>query len=367
MTIDVVAFTTEASETSIALEVVAAFDDPEISITPVVFFEPESSPFGLDVVSLDAASQFDARAYRRFISVIRSVEPDIVHVHPNATGAIVRVLSRVAGVPTVVSTEHNPHTHFGPLKNAVNGSTNWLSDVVVANSERTAASLGRWERALLTAAGTRTVVIHNGVDVRAIDDAIDRRPPPDLPDGYVVGTAARLVPQKNLSAAVDAVAELTDTGPDVHFAIVGKGPSRDALERRATERGVADCVHFLGYLPERRDVYPFLASLDAFLFPSSFEGFGVAVAEAMAARTPVVVNDIPTTREVVGEAGVYADASDPVAFARAVERLLTDDDRRRSLADRGRDRVVERFSLEETVTRHAELYRSLVAETGEEE
>lgn len=176
--IDVVVFINEATETSIPLEIAGKIDnDDDFSVTIYSFFEPEGTTFGYDVCSLDATSQFDLRAYRRLYRRLREENPDVFHVHPNATGSIARILSTVADVPHVVTTEHNSHREFGHLKNLLNGGTNWLNERVICNSQSTANSFSSWENKLLKLVGTNKEVVYNGVDLERIKTSISRRPP----------------------------------------------------------------------------------------------------------------------------------------------------------------------------------------------
>ncbi|WP_226010906.1 glycosyltransferase [Halomicrobium salinisoli] len=363
--IDVLVFLNEASESSIPLQVASDIQEPDVDVHVCSFFEPDDNTFGVDVEWLGARSQFDPLAYYRLVKFVRTIDPDVVHIHPNASGSVARVLLSAVG-PALVSTEHNVHDHFGRLKRVVNGITNPLNDVVVANSETTRDSLSGWESALLSLTNTPVQVIHNGVDIEAITAASNQATVSSLPDGFLVGTAGRLVPQKNQSALVRAAAPLLRDRDDSALVIVGDGPLRAELEAVAAELGISDQTHFLGYLPERTDVYAVMDELDVFVFPSQYEGFGVAIAEAMALGTPVVANDIPILREVVGDAGVFLDVSDTAAFAAALTDLAENDCRRTELARRGSERIERRFSLERTVEEHVRMYRRIARGDGTE-
>lgn len=358
-TVDVLVFVNDTSETSISLEIASHIADENISQTICSFFSPGSPAFGLDVVSLDARSQHDVRAYRRLYALLRGKQPDIFHVHPNATGSIARVLGRLAGVPHLVSTEHNTHSDFSRLKNLINGSTNWLNDVVICNSKTTAVSLRRWENTLLRWSDTEQTVVYNGVNLDSVRRATTDDWRGDLPDGFLIGTAARLVPQKNLTTLIKAACDVITVHADVHLVIVGDGPQRRSLEKFALECDIEDHVHFLGYLPKRTDVHSVMKNLDVYAFPSHYEGFGVAVTEAMAATCPVVVNDIPVLHEIVGDAGIYVDVDDTAAFAAALEKLYCDDEERQRLGQHAGERVERTFSIKNTAENYAAIYKQL--------
>jgi glycosyltransferase involved in cell wall biosynthesis len=346
-----------ADESSIPLEVAGGVADasPDIDQTVCSFQPPATETFGLDVVGLGGTTRLDPRSYRRLDSLLR--DADVVHIHPNATGAVARVLAAHRGVPAV-KTEHNTHSDYGRLKNLLNGTANCLSDVVVAVSESLAADFRPWERALLRAAGTRTRVIRHGVDAAAIRRAAEQVPPVTLPDGVLVGAGGRFVPQKNLETLLEAVGTLVDDHPALHLVLTGDGPLRQDLTERVAELGLQRHVTFTGYLPRRSDVHAVLGRLDLYAIPSLHEGFGVAALEAMAAGLPVVASDIPPLREVVDEGGTFVDPQDTAGIAAAIGRLVGDASRRDRLAERARQRAAS-FSLEWTVEQHLQLYRRL--------
>lgn len=351
-TLDIVFFVNNISDSSIPLEVAAELSTCDLLVSVCSFYPPGDHSFDIDIRSLDGDSLLSHGAYRDLYRFLQRREPDVLHVHPNATGAVARLIGRVAQVPLVVSTEHGSHNDFGWLRNAVNGGTNWLNDMVVANSEATAESIRWWERALLAVSHTDLEVVHNGVDTDRVRRAVGE-PPIEIPSGPLVGTVGRLVPVKNQARLVRAVAPLFRDGEGT-LLVVGSGPQRKTLEDVAASEGVADDVRYLGHLP-RDDVYALLHELDVFAFPSKAEGFGVAVVEAMAAGVAPVVSDIPAMREVVGDAGEYVDPHDTEDLEHAIRRLLADDTRRQTLAERARDRA-DRFTLTETVEEYRELY-----------
>ncbi len=358
----VVYFLNSASGTSIPLEIASRLDKqtPELDVSIVSWgeIEPNNYSSDLTVQSLAANSQLDPHSYRQLFRYFLNEQPDILHVHPNATGSVARVLAKAAGVPHVVSTEHNPHTFFGPLKNLVNGSTNWLSDIVIANSEKTHDSFSRWEEFLLSMANAEKLTIYNGVDIDSIRAAESENI--SLPDGFTIGSAGRLVQQKNLRTLFHAAVPLIKETHDVNLVFVGKGPEQDSLEQLAKDLRIDESVHFIGYYPNRRDVYGFFKKLDVFVFPSHYEGFGVAAAEAMAAGTPVIANDLPVLREVIGEAGIFVDVSDSSKFTSAMMELYQDKTKRDRLGESGIKRIERQFPLEKTVQEHIELYNGII-------
>ncbi len=105
-------------------------------------------------------------------------------------------------------------------------------------------------------------------------------------DGGAI-TIARLVPQKRVHLAIEAIAALRDLGHPMGLTVVGDGPERPALESLATRRGVGDLVHFAGTVPAEQ-IPTALARAEIMLLPAQSEGFGLAAAEALMAGVPVI-------------------------------------------------------------------------------
>jgi len=358
--VDIIVFINEASETSIPLEVAEKAQCREdIHVTVYSFFEPSLTDTSCDLISLDARSQTDFRAYRRLYRRLKRHQTDVFHVHPNTTGSIARIVAKAAGVPTLFTTEHSDHERFGTLKNMINGGTNWLNDAVISNSYSTANSFAVWENTLLDLADTRKEVIYNGVDLERIDAAVEERDPPELPSTFIFGTASRLVHAKNIEVIIESASRLNEE-IDFHVAIAGKGPKEDDLRNLVQTRSVEDTVTFLGYL-SREDVYAFFDEIDVFLFPSRYEGFGVAATEAMAVDTPIIANDIDVLREVIDDAGYFVDARDAEKVAKAMKDIYMNPKIQAELANEARERTRSNFTMQETVQKYVSLYQESVS------
>lgn len=323
-------------------------------------FAAELENYPVDIVDLSANSNADLSAFFSLVRRWRAMQPDIVHTNSPISGLWGRLAAKLAGVPTVVSVEHNVHDHYRPLSRLANGLTLPLADEIVGVSESVIESLSWWETALLPPS-TGRCVIYNGVNVEAIEaqvqDADPAHSPLDIGDtGPVVGSFGRHHPQKGYDILLEAFPRILEKHPQATLVLVGDGPSHAELVQRSEALDVSDSVVFTGYVDS---VYPFVRLFDVAVFPSRWEGFGLTVAESMVARIPVVATDIPPFREVLGDAGVFAPPENNDAIATAVSALLDDDERRADLAQRGYDRVVAEFSIERTAAEYADLYRRL--------
>jgi glycosyltransferase involved in cell wall biosynthesis len=152
--------------------------------------------------------------------------------------------------------------------------------------------------------------------------------PEPLPENTFV-FAGRLTAQKDLGVAIDAVARL----PEARLVLVGDGPEREQLERRAAEAGVNGRIVFAGARP-RDEVIRYLAGAHAALLPSAWENLPHAAVEALAAGTPVVATAVGGVPEVVhdGENGLLVEPGSPELLAGAMRRVLEEDGLRDRLA-----------------------------------
>ena len=166
------------------------------------------------------------------------------------------------------------------------------------------------------------------------------------PEGPVVGSVAMLRPEKNLGALLDAAAVVRRRFEELTVVLVGDGPERETLEKRAKESDLQGAVRFLGL---RNDVPRILPAFDLFVLPSlpEVETQPVAVLEAMAVGVPVVatrVGDLPELLEG-GRAGVLVEPGDTEGLAHALQALLDDPRRGKALAEAAR-KVAGRHTLD---------------------
>jgi len=327
-------------------------------------FQPAFEATGADVVAIQANSNYDPHAFVRLVRALNRNCPDILQTNSPVSGAWGRVAAQLVGVPKVVSVEHNVHDAYPYKHRIVNGATLPLADAIVGVSAAVVNSIDGVEGTWLEATSQpERRSIPNGVDIATINAA--QQSPDDILGNYnsiessdtIIGTMGSHTPQKGFENLVRAMTDLRRRYPDLKAMVLGDGPLRSSLEQIADDEGVADAVTFTGYV---EDVYPFLAHFDVGVFPSRWEGFGLVVAEAMAAGVPVVASNIPAFREVVDDAGVLVEPDNSGALADAVGDLLDDQPRRRHLASAGRKRAVQRFSIEKAASEYAELYRTLL-------
>jgi glycosyltransferase involved in cell wall biosynthesis len=176
-------------------------------------------------------------------------------------------------------------------------------------------------------------------------------------ESLLFGTVGMCRPEKNQQVLLTTLRQMLAARIDAHLAICGDGPLRAMLERRATELGIAERVHFTGAL---EDVRPVLSALDIFVLPSiAVESFSNAALEAMAMGRPVILSDIGGAREMVsdGVEGYVVSATEVPARLPAIMAALCADRRKRQLMGAAaRSRAINCFSVTAMVAGYRGLF-----------
>jgi N-acetyl-alpha-D-glucosaminyl L-malate synthase BshA len=204
-------------------------------------------------------------------------------------------------------------------------------------------------------------VIHNFVDSEEFKPLTDCRIRPRLaPNGEkLIIHVSNFRKVKNIPVVLEVFSEVKKTLP-TRLVLVGDGPEREAIERRAAELGVAEDVVFLG---DQEYVAEILPAADVFLLPSEHESFGLAALEAMSCGVPVVGSRVGGLHEVVtdGATGYLCDPHDAGCMTQLVLSLLTDDDFRRDMGARARDRAKRDFGRDRIVEQYLDVYKRLIS------
>lgn len=288
-----------------------------------------------------------ARMTNALGSAMRSFRPDAFFgVQPlaNILGALTAAL---AGCPRRYGGQHNPaDSQRRVLRNLEKlvGTYVYTGNVAVSEAVRdTYLAYPSMYRSKLK-------VIHNGIPSRGDKYAkLEARDRFGLPrDCFLVGTVGQHdTDQKHHGFLVDLLPVL----PDVHLVIAGHGRLHGQLQEKIVAHGLTDRAHLLGSIPQK-SVECFLDCLDVFLLPSRFEGFSLALLEAMQSGLPIVGNDITMIREALETAGqsfgFLISTEQPEKWRDAILALKDEPASRELWSQRASDGV-RRFSFETMV------------------
>lgn len=185
-------------------------------------------------------------------------------------------------------------------------------------------------------------VVPIGVDERIF------RPLPHIArvPGRLMTTASADVPLKGLGILLEALAKARVERPDAHLVVIGRLKEGSAVPALIQGLGLADAVDFVSGVTDER-IVELYAQAEAAVVPSLYEGFSLPAVEAMACGVPVVATTGGALPEVVGPDGDSARTvapGDPSALAAMIVEVLADPRQRARLGERGRRRVLERFT-----------------------
>ncbi|SDJ87249.1 GT4 family glycosyltransferase PelF [Streptomyces indicus] len=209
------------------------------------------------------------------------------------------------------------------------------------------------ERGGAAARAIRTV--YNGVDPAAFPPA---GPEPERP---TLSWAGRVDPIKDLETLIRAFARVRGELPDARLRLFGGTPRgaeeyRTRCEELAASLGQADAVTFEGRVEDIKDAY---AAGNVVMLSSISEGFPFTLIEAMSCGRATVSTDVGGVREAVGDSGLVVPPRDPEAMARAALELLRDAPRRAAMGEAARLRVIEQFTLRQTIDTFRAVYLEL--------
>lgn len=192
---------------------------------------------------------------------------------------------------------------------------------------------------LFSGTGLDLVELPNVIDVDALR-RVARAPIERPADSFIVSVARLDEGQKDHKTLLRAYAQVRERGRcKAELVLIGEGRDRRELEQLAAELGIGPVVHFLGFCANPA---PYIRQAELLVLSSRYEGFGMVLGEAMALGTPVLSADCPTgPRDLLedGKAGLLVPVGDVDAMARAIERLLTETELRRTLVQAALQKV----------------------------
>lgn len=172
---------------------------------------------------------------------------------------------------------------------------------------------------------------------------------------------ARITPQKDIPTLFKALVELKSRRYDIVLEIAGAGPDLVPLSNLVDELGLAEQVTFVGRISNPVE---FIAGGDIFVLPSLYEGFGLVLLEASAARVPIVAARNTAMMEVIvdGETGLLFTTSDVTDLADKISLLINDPEQRRHLSEAAYERLTTVYTPEAMVEKTLAVYREALTE-----
>lgn len=328
------------------------------------YWRAELERMGVRVESLDLKRYGELAPASRLSRIIRASDPDVVHAHMPPAELYARLALLISSArPAFVISKHNDEPFFrGPGHEILGAWVAKRANAIIAISD----AVNRYTHARYGSSRAILKTIHYGIDSRpfqavSADDAAAVREEWHIPhDAWVVGTVARLVPQKALHILIEGYARYRAhaTRPS-RLVLVGRGPLEDELKARAQELGIGGEIVWAGF---REDIPAVMRAFDLFALTSSYEGFGLVLLEAMSAAKPVLATKVSAIPEIVkdSETGFLCQSGDASSVAGALAKFESAATRA-NMGDRGLRRAQASFTLARMNSETENLYRMSIA------
>lgn len=322
---------------------------------------------------------FNVSAYRQLSMVLKTFEPDVVHVRMFFTQLSPSILPILRSVPSLYHASWYESVCPNGLKLLPDGSDCSSPAGVACRkngclSRRAWAPLmvqrelwKRWRTAfdvfVANSDAVRSKLIEDGIErVEVVWNGVPERPErPPLRAPPTAAYAGRLSWEKGVTVLVEAFRHVVARIPDARLLIAGDGPQRQALETLAEELEIRPNVEFMGHIP-RHEMEQRIERAWVHVVPSQvMEPFGIAAAEAMMRGTAVVASDTGGLPEIVDheQTGLLVPPRDVNALTSALVRILADGSLAEEMGRAGRDRALTHLSLSACVDKFLMLYESI--------
>ena len=346
------------------LEALAAHDDVDLRVIVPPYWRESghtqllervhTAGYDLIVAPMAFNGQFHVHFYPTLAPILRRLHPDICHIDEEpynlATFLALRAARRLGARCLFFTWQNLRRRYPWPFSALERYAYRQVRAAIAGNHEAVEVLRQKGYH------GPVRVIPQFGVDPDLFAPPASRTSRP-----FTIGYAGRLVEQKGLSTLLEALPRLQG---EWRLLLIGSGPLRSALEEQLRQLGLAERVAFQERVPSRQ-MPRYYGLMDVCVLPSLTrpnwkEQFGRVLIEAMACETPVVGSHSGEIPNVIGEAGLVFPEGDDVALAAILQRLLDSATLRQRLGNKGRQRVLARYTQAQIAAETVALYREMM-------
>jgi len=322
----------------------------------------EIRALGIPVDCLDIKHLRDLDALPRLIKYLKGIGADLVHTQLEFANILGNLSAKYLRLPSMCTIHVMPSLDV-KTRSKLHQRLEWFvlrhfCDRVISVSEEAR----QYHIDISGTSPDQVTTLYNGIDLSNFTN-LDRererigvRGEFGIPaEANLLITVAVLRPQKGIQFMIRALPEVLAAHPDTYYLVVGSGSQRDVLAEEVNKAGLGGHVIFAGM---RRDVARLLAASDLFVLPTLTEALPTVLAEAMAAKLPIIASRVGGVPEMVtdGGNGCLVEPEDINGLASACSHLLGSPATRAAFAEQGWEIVNEKFNIERQVKRLQELY-----------
>jgi glycosyltransferase involved in cell wall biosynthesis len=330
----------------------------------------EIRALGIPVECLDIKHLRDMDAIPRLIKYLKDTGADLVHTQLEAANILGNISAKLTRLPSVCTIHVMPSLDV-KTKTKLHQRVEWFvlrhfCDLVISVSEEAR----QYHIKISGTSPKQVATIYNGIDLSTflnMDYALQRnavRAELGIPrDANVLVTVAVLRPPKGIQYMIRALPSILAVHPNTFYLVVGSGSHHDALVEEVKKAGVNKQVIFAGM---RKDVPRLLAASDVFVLPTLTEALPTVLAEAMAAKLPIVASRVGGIPEMItnGQNGFLVEPGDIDGLTKVCNHLLEHPEKREDMGAEGWKTVRQKFSIERQVDQLKELYLSQLQAYG---
>ena len=296
--------------------------------------------------------EFDVWTAWQLARSIARYNVDIIHAHTSHAHTLACIARGIAGKAKVVASRR---VSFPPRNHILN---RWK----YGDPDRIIAVSGCVAEVLINAGvdENKVCVVHSAVDPQRLDVEPIRRSELEVPEDVpLLFNAGSLEKAKGHDVLLNAMAIILKEKPEAQLLIAGEGPLRTNIEARISELGLTASVKLLGH---RKDVPRITRAADVYVASSNSEGLGTSVLEALVCGIPVVSTTAGGANEMIKheDTGLLVPIGDPEELAKAVIRMLSNEEMAQNITREAEIFVRKNFSVENMVEKTIDVYESLL-------
>ena len=295
--------------------------------------------------------------YKKVRGILRGRKVYFIHSHRYKENLLAVLLRPFFPSARLLTTIHGLPESFSGIKKLKSNSISKLNSFAVRNFFTSIVAVSYEINDSLIRncrfPPEKVTVIHNGINVPVRTEASSHI----QHNGFHIGTAGRMVPVKDYHLFLDIAAAVTKEAPHVRFSILGDGPLKDELKKRATELQLDRHVNLLSTQP---DPFPYYHSLDLYLNTSFHEGIPISILEAMACGKPVIAPRVGGIPEIISHAqnGFLVDGRKPEDFAAICLSFVKNHTLKNRMGQAAREKITKDFNASKMAQFYYKLYVS---------
>lgn len=308
---------------------------------------------GIDIIN-------DYRCYREVKKIINTVKPNLVHCHSSKAGVIGRIASYKNKVPCVynahgwsfsMNINHKKKKFYAVIEKFCSK----YCDVIINISD--------FEQKLALdykiAPQNKMTTIYNGIDITKYEHKFDNRTilkEIGIPENsYIVGMVGRLTKQKSPETFIKIAEILSKKIDNCYFILVGDGDLRSEIEDLISLKKLNDKIKITGWTNEANK---YVSIFDVGILTSKWEGFGLVLAEYMAAKKPVVASNVGGIPEIIrnGYNGFLVTSGDYIEFSKKILQIYNDNNLKVKLVKNAYNEVINKFNVNRVIDEHEKAY-----------